>query len=187
MICNYRVFSGEHKLVERFTFRNQEGRELSDAVTAIFIDLTQAGEIAKKPVEEMTKIETWAVFFALANNPDYSDIIAEITKNMEGIRVANDTLHSISQSPEERAHFRSRRMWLQDRLHEQAVWKEEGIELGIEQGIEKTRAELEPLLVSKDKENASMKAEIVSKDAEIVSKDAEIAALRAQLDAQAKT
>ena len=83
--------------------------------------------------------------------------------------MANDTLLHISQSPEERARFRSRRIWLQDREHEQAVW--------LEEGAEKARAEYEPLIASKD-------VEIVSKNAEIASKNAEIAALRARLDAR---
>ena len=44
---------------------------------------------------------------------------AQIPVAMEGIAVANDTLLHISQSPEESARFRSRRIWLQDREHEQ--------------------------------------------------------------------
>ena len=50
-------------------FRNEKGTELCDAVMAIFIDLTKAKEIAKKPISEMSDIEGWAVFFALGNNP----------------------------------------------------------------------------------------------------------------------
>jgi len=179
MLCNYRTSADEHELVERFTFRNSKGKELCDAVTAIFVDLTQAKEIAKKPVDEMSDIEAWVVFFALAHKPEYSEIIAEITKQREGIAVANETLQNISQSPQERAHFRSRRIWLQDREHEQAVWKEEGFE----EGREETRAEYEPLIASKDSEIASVKAELTSKDTELANKDAELAALRAQLNA----
>ena len=167
MLCNYSVFSEEHELVERFTFRNPEGKELCDAVTAIFIDLLYAKKIAKKPVSEMSRIEQWTVFFAFADKPDYSEIIAEITKQQEGIAVAKETLLSLSRNPDERARFRSRRIWLQDREHEQAVW--------LEEGREESRAEYEPLLALKDAEIADKDAEIADKDAEIADKDAEIA------------
>ena len=168
MLCNYRVFVGGNKLVERFTMRNPEGMELCDAVMAIFIDLTQAKEIVKKPIDEMTDIEMWVVFFALANKPEYSDTLTAITNAVEGIAVANETLQHISQSPEERAHFRSRRIWQRDREHEQAVWKDEG--------RDEMRAVYEPIIVDKN-------AELADKNAELADKDAKIAELNAKLDA----
>ena len=178
MLCNYKVFDFDNDLVERFTFRNQKGRELCDAVMAMFIDLTSASRIAKKPVACMSDIECWIVFFALGNAPKYGQIIDEIAKVKEGISVAKDMLLTISQNPDERARFRSRRIRLQDREHEKAVERKEGIK----EGIEKARAEYEPLLANKDAEIAGKDAEIANKDAEIACKDAEIAALRAKLN-----
>ena len=78
--------------------------------------------------------------------------------------MANEMLLNISQDPNERARFRSRRIWLQDREHEQAVWKEEG--------RQEADAEYETLLANKD---------VV-----IANKDAEIRALLAQLEAREK-
>ena len=156
-LCNYRVFAGNHELDERFTFRNARGEELCDAVTAIFIDLTQAAEIAKRPVSEMSDIEAWTVFFALGGDHEYSAVITEIAKAREGISVANDTLKSISQDPDERARYRSRRIWLQDREHERAIMRE-----------------LQEAVEEKD-------AALADKDAVIADKDAVIEALRKQL------
>jgi len=125
----------------------------------------------------MSDIEQWVTFFALGNQPKYGKVIAEIIKKQEGIAVANEVLLSISQNPDERARFRSRRIWRQDREHEKAVWKEE------------VRAEYEPLLASKDAEIASKDAALANKDAalanqavELARQAAEIAALRAQLE-----
>ncbi|MDR1204535.1 MAG: Rpn family recombination-promoting nuclease/putative transposase [Peptococcaceae bacterium] len=118
MICNYKVFSWDNELVEKFTYRNERGRQLSDITAAVFIDLTQADEIAKKPVAEMTGIELWVVFLAKANDPEYRDVINEIIKRKEGISVAYEMLTSISADENERARFRSRRMWQMDREHE---------------------------------------------------------------------
>ena len=176
-LCKYRVFREKQNLVERFTFRTPEGKELCDAVTAIFIDLSQAEEIAKKPVSEMTPIERWAVFFALGNVPEYYGIIDDITKQEEGIAVAKETLSNISRNPDERARFHSRRIWLQDREHENAAIRKE------------VRLELEPVIASKDAIIADKDAIIADKDAKLADKgakladkDAIIAKLTAQLD-----
>jgi predicted transposase/invertase (TIGR01784 family) len=135
MLCNYNVFGdAKHELVRRYTLRDRKGQELCDAVTAIFIDLTQAKEIAKKPVNEMSNIELWVVFFALAHKPEYSELIAELTKHWEGIAVAYDTLVNISQNPDERARFLSRRKWLETREHERLTWKDEGLAEGRAEG-----------------------------------------------------
>ena len=171
MLCNYKVFDFENELAEKFTFRNQHGHELCEAVTSIFVDLTKAKEIAGKTVGDMSDTECWVTFFALGNDPQYSAIIGDIAKTKEGVAVAYDTLLNISQNADERARFHSRRMWLQDREHDLAVVRQEGIE----EGRVETRAEYEPLLASKDDEIASKDIEIASKDAELASKDSEIA------------
>ena len=150
MLYNFKVFTNKNKPIERFTFRNDQGMELCDAVTAIFIDLTQAKEIAKKNVIEMSDIESWIVFFALANKPQYKKTIEEIAKQREVISLARDALLNISQSPSERARFRSRRMWQQDREHERAVF--------LEEGAKKAREEYEIILANKDAEIAKLRA-----------------------------
>ena len=149
-LCKYKVFKEDQCHVERFTFRNTDGRELCDAVTAIIIDLSQAEKIAKKPVGEMTLIEQWTVFFALGNVPAYSGIIAEMTRLEEGIAVAKDTLTSISQNPDERARFHSRRMWLLDREHDNAVMA----------SIQAELAEKDAELADKDAIIAELKAQL---------------------------
>ena len=160
MLCNYKAFTFVNKLVERFVFRDQEGNELCDAVMVIFIDLTQAKEIAKKPVDEMSDIESWVVFFALGNDLRYSGVIDGIMKKKEGIAVARETLMNISQNPDERARFRSRRIWLQDREHEKAVALKEGFGKGREEGRKETRAEYESLLAVRDAEIARLRNQL---------------------------
>jgi len=141
MLSNYRAFKEKPKIAERFTFRNLEGVELCDAVTAIFIDLSQAEELSKKPVSELSDIEQWAAFIALANEPEYGEVIEEITKQQEGIAVAKKTLYSISQNPDQRARFRSRRIWLQDRRHDIAAGEARGEARGEAKGEAKGKAE----------------------------------------------
>jgi hypothetical protein len=166
MICNYKVFSWENELIEKFTYRNERGRQLSDITAAFFIDLTQADEIAKKSVAEMTALEMWTVFLAKANDPKYRNVINEIIKRKEGISVAYEMLTSISADEKERAHFRSRRMWQMDREHE----------------IASVNYKWEKILADRDKELADM---VADRDKELADKDAIIAELRAKLGERA--
>jgi predicted transposase/invertase (TIGR01784 family) len=162
-ICNYNVFSWKNRLAETFTYRNEGGEQLSDVTTAIFIDLTQAAAIAKKQVPEMTAVEQWAVFLAKANDPKHRGLINEILKRKEGISVAYEMLTSISTDENERARFRSRRMWEMDRAHEKAA---RDIELN----------EMKKQLADKDKT-------LADKDKTLADKDARIAELERMLNA----
>ena len=81
--------------------------------------------------------------------------------------MANEVLQGISQNPDERALFRSRRIWLQDREHEHAVWKEEGRQEGRLESRQEASTEYESL--------------IADKDAKLADKDVLIAELMTQL------
>jgi hypothetical protein len=162
--------------VEEFTYRNANGRQLSDITTAIFIDLTQVEEIVRKPVAEMTAIEQWVVFLAKANDPRCRDALNEILKRKEGISVAYEMLTSISTDANERARFHSRRMWQMDRDHELASV------------VHDTNAKWEKVVADKDKSLADKDEMLADKDKSLADKDkmladaqALIAELRAKL------
>ncbi|GHU45301.1 hypothetical protein FACS1894111_13460 [Clostridia bacterium] len=177
-ICNYNVFDWDNELVEAFTYRNEQGKQLSDITTAIFIDLTKAGEIAKRPVEEMTSVEQWAVFLAKAGDPQYRGIIGQIRESKEGIQVAYDMLTNISTDQNERARFHSRLMWQLDREHE--------IASATIQGEERAYAKWKPVideqmaaLADKDAALAEQAAALVADKAVLAEQAAELARLRA--------
>ncbi|MDR1050262.1 MAG: Rpn family recombination-promoting nuclease/putative transposase [Deltaproteobacteria bacterium] len=116
-VCNYRVFEwkkydynkANYSILEHFLYRTKDGKELSDMTNVIFVDLTQAKKIATRPVEEMTKIEKWVVFFGLTGNPLYREKIELIANSKEGIKVALQNLDNISTNEDERIKFRQRR------------------------------------------------------------------------------
>jgi predicted transposase/invertase (TIGR01784 family) len=68
--CGYTVFPERQKFINRFSFRDEDDVELLDSVGIIFIELTKLGRVMKKPVEEMTPAEMWALFYAVANDPN---------------------------------------------------------------------------------------------------------------------
>jgi predicted transposase/invertase (TIGR01784 family) len=194
-ICNYNVFNWDNELVENFTYRNECGRQLSDITTAIFFDLTKTEEIVRKPVAEMTAVEQWAVFLAKANDPGCRDAINEILKRKEGISVAYEMLTSISTDANERARFRSRRMWQMDRDHELAVInsKWEKVVADKDELFAKSLADKDKSLADKDELFAKSLADkdksladkdelLADKDKSLADAQALIAELRAKLD-----
>ncbi|MDR1059947.1 MAG: PD-(D/E)XK nuclease family transposase, partial [Clostridiales bacterium] len=119
--CGYAVFPKRTDFIRRFSFRDADGAELANDVGIVFIELTKLGEVLKKPVKDMTRLEQWCVFFGCADNPKCRDILNKLNAAREDIRMATELLASISRDERERALFRSRRIAQLDMEHNYAV------------------------------------------------------------------
>jgi predicted transposase/invertase (TIGR01784 family) len=113
--CGYTVFPNRKDFINTCSMRHDIDNELlSDAIHAVFVELSKLNDLLKKPVEQMTDLEMWAVFLRYAEHPDYRDIVNRIIESKEALNVASELLMSISQDERERAIFRSRRMYQSD-------------------------------------------------------------------------
>ncbi|MDR0380939.1 MAG: Rpn family recombination-promoting nuclease/putative transposase, partial [Oscillospiraceae bacterium] len=112
--CTYTVFPARKSFYNEFILRNEEGEQLSDAITSVFVELSKLEDILQKPVEKMTALEQWAVFLQYADKPDRRDIVDRIAEAKGEIKMALNTLIHVSQDERERAINRSRRMWQTD-------------------------------------------------------------------------
>ena len=74
-ICGYTVFPERNDFISRFSFRDENGEELTDSVGIILIELTKLTDIIAKPVEAMTGEELWSLFFAYGGDPKYSELL----------------------------------------------------------------------------------------------------------------
>jgi len=116
-LCGYTVFPERKEFVRRFSFRDEDGTELSDAVGIIFIELTKLGDVINKPVEAMTGEELWSVFFAYGADQQYTELLDKMIAARGEIKMARELLQTISRDENERARFRSRRMFRIDMEH----------------------------------------------------------------------
>jgi len=139
--CGYTVFHGLGDFVSRFSFRDENGIELTDSVVIIFVELTKLIGIINKPVEAMSGEELWSIFFAYGSEPGYKELISKMSSVRREIKMAIDLLQNISKDENERAKFRSRRMFQMDLEHSLAVARDEGLEMGREAGLEIGREE----------------------------------------------
>jgi predicted transposase/invertase (TIGR01784 family) len=143
MFCGFALFPEREKFVSRYGFRDEDGAELSDAVGIVFVELSKLGSVVKKPVGEMTGVEMWSVFFGLASDPEHRGLLNEMIAAKEEIKMASELLTSISKDEIERAHYRSRKMYLMDMEHAEAVRRNEFNEIikRMEEAIKESRKE----------------------------------------------
>ncbi|MDR1217324.1 MAG: Rpn family recombination-promoting nuclease/putative transposase [Oscillospiraceae bacterium] len=128
--CNYTVFPELGCFVNRFGFYNKEGYELSDSVGIIFVELTKLDKIMKKPVENMTPAEMWAIFFKYGDSAKHKVLLDKIRDQRGEIEVATNVLTSISKDEVERAHYRSRQIFQMDMASNYAASRQQGAQQG---------------------------------------------------------
>jgi predicted transposase/invertase (TIGR01784 family) len=87
---------------------------LHNAIQSIFVDLTKLNEVIKKPITQMTDMESLSVFLRYADNPDYRDVVNKVIETREALAVAGEVLMSVSKDERERAILHSRRMAQRD-------------------------------------------------------------------------
>ncbi|GHV07515.1 hypothetical protein FACS1894217_08480 [Clostridia bacterium] len=115
--CGYTVFKGRENFTNKFTLKNDESEELTDSITAVFVELSKLGDILKKPVSKMTAAEMWSVFLRYADDQKHQGIISEIAESREGILMASELLANISTDADACAKFRAQRKWRHDYEH----------------------------------------------------------------------
>jgi predicted transposase/invertase (TIGR01784 family) len=124
--CNFTVFPKREDFIARFGLRDEYGFLLSDAVGIVFVELPKLGATAK-PVSELTSAEMWGIFFGHADDPKWKGLLNEMIEAKEEIRMANEILSGISKDERERAHYRSRKIFLMDMQHDMSTSRKEGI------------------------------------------------------------
>ncbi len=75
--------------------RTKDGRELSNSLNIIFIELPEAVKL-EGSLETNTDLENWAIFLKDADNPEKKGIIDVLTSKKEGLMQAQKSLSSIS-------------------------------------------------------------------------------------------
>jgi predicted transposase/invertase (TIGR01784 family) len=138
--CDFAVFPERTGFINRFSFRDSSGFELSDAVGIVFVELSKLNAKVIGSLEEMSVAEMWALFFGHANKPEFKETLDKLVSLREEIKMANELLTNISQDEIERAHYRSRKMFRMDMEHNYAVLRDEIVK-GREEGRVEGRVE----------------------------------------------
>ena len=125
-IANFTAFEHRKQIINHFQFRNDEGETLSDNVHIYFIELTKLRDILTKPIEEMTPVEMWAIFFKFVDDKSKRELLNKIIEAREGIQMAVEMLSTISKDEHERARMLSRMKFWNDYESDVICAKREG-------------------------------------------------------------
>ena len=124
--------------VSRYAMRTKDGRELSNTLNIIFVELPKA-QALEESLETNTALENWAIFLKEADNPKKANIIRELTSKEAGLMNAHQLLSTISAN---------RDLWLaqyhqelheRDRISGLYAARKEGVEEGRKAGLEEGR------------------------------------------------
>ena len=122
----FTVFPQIPDFVSRFTMRTSKGIQLNDQINMVLIELSKLDDILKKPVDQLSSFEKWSLFLKYAPDPGHRDKINDIIKEKKEIGMAATLLQEISKDENERAHFRSRRMYETDMESNRIVCERRG-------------------------------------------------------------
>ena len=125
--CTYTVFPNLPNYVNSFSLRHDEtGEQLCDAVHIVFVELSKLEKLLLKPVEQMTDLDKWVLFFQYAADPKNRKKVNEVIESTEVLQVAGELLMNISTNENERARYRSRKKYEMDLRSNLATARDEG-------------------------------------------------------------
>ena len=125
--CSYTVFPYITDYVNSFSLRHDTtGELLSDAISLTFVELSKLGEVVRKPVNDMTDLDKWSIFFQYASDLEHREIVNEVIESEEVLQVAGNLLMTISKNEQERAIYRSRRKLQTDMQSDLATAEDRG-------------------------------------------------------------
>ena len=119
-IVDHTLFEGDKKYFRDGMFRDAEGTPITDDQTIIFLELTKIRHLLKKPVEELTDMECWLLFFKYAADKSKRKKLNQIMERKEGVNMAAQILQTISRSERERSLYESQLIYELDQRSEKA-------------------------------------------------------------------
>ena len=137
-ILNFHYGKDDNKILSWYTMKNESAEGLSDRQNIIFIDLQTIRKKLRTPIEELTPVEKWGLFFSYVDNEKEADYISELVRSEKGIMAAENIVKYMSEADDNWFVQNSRYIAEHDRntlIHNaEKRGREEGIQQGIQQG-----------------------------------------------------
>ena len=106
-IVDYVLFDDDENYFRDGMFRDAKGKAITDDQVIIFLELAKIKKLLTKPVEELTEIECWLIFFKYINDKSKKEKLTQILEKEEGINMAAQILQTISKDERERWLYES--------------------------------------------------------------------------------
>jgi len=105
ILAKYQYFPDEELIHDFIYYDPKTHVSLGGKTRIITVELIKTEPVVEKPVEEMTNLELWAVFFQYLTDEGKRDKIIKIINREEGIAMAVETLTNITQDEIEYARM----------------------------------------------------------------------------------
>ncbi len=123
------------KPVSRYSMRTKDGRELSNALNIVFIELPKVARL-EKSLDTNSLLENWALFLKDADNPKKNSLIKELTTKEAGLMQAQQSLSNISANQSLWIKQYREEIAERDYLSSMEASIEEGFSKGLAHGIQ---------------------------------------------------
>ncbi len=110
--------------------KDDNGNGLADRLNVIFIDLLTIKRLVGTPVESLTPLQKWGLFFSYADDESKTEYVRQIAKSEEGIMEADRIAQRMSE--EDANWFRQNSIDIarRDRNAELSAYREKGLTEG---------------------------------------------------------
>lgn len=118
-----------------YIMKDANGCELSSRLNVIYIDLLTIKALVGTPVEKLTPLQKWGMYFSYADDEKKADYIGQIANSERGIMEATTIIKRMSE--EDAAFFRefSRDKAMRDYNAGMSAAAKKGLEQGMQQGL----------------------------------------------------
>ena len=164
-ILNFHYGNDDNKILSWYTMKNEIGEGLSDRQNIIFIDLKTIRKKLHTPIEELTPVEKWGLFFSYVDNVEEADYISELVRSEKGIMAAENIVKYMSEADDNWFIQNSRYIAEHDRntlIHNaEKRGREEGLQEGIQKGAQQNAIENARKLLADKKYTAEEISELL--------------------------
>lgn len=153
-ILNFHYGKDDNKILSWYTMKDETGQGLSDRLNIIFIDLKTIRKKLHTPIEELTPVEKWGLFFSYVDKEEYDDYISELVRSEKGIMAAERTVKYMSEADANWFTQNSRYIAELDRNTQIYNAEERGLKKGLQQGAQQKAVEIARKLLTNGKYTA---------------------------------
>ena len=134
-ILNFHYKESDNEDMTWYTLQSDSGKKLTSRQNIIFIDLAKIREKLGRPVEELSHIERWGLFFSYVDHDNQKDYIEKIMEQEEGIMAAASIVKTMSKANDN--WFAQNSQYIAECDHNTSIYvaKQEGIAEGKAIGI----------------------------------------------------
>ncbi|MBQ4014298.1 MAG: Rpn family recombination-promoting nuclease/putative transposase [Treponema sp.] len=134
-VLNFHYKRGDKSEMSWYIMKDANGCELSSRLNVIYIDLLTIKALVGTPVEKLTPLQKWGMYFSYADDEKKADYIGQIANSERGIMEATTIIKRMSE--EDAAFFRefSRDKAMRDYNAGMSAAAKKGLEQGMQQGL----------------------------------------------------